>query len=101
MSDAWRHYEETGDSELPLLLYPGFVRFAAYLLERRGKDGLLPVEGWGVPSVWIDDGFQKQRHKQCAFNLFAAGVLKSALAPLAALAGDAAGEKRFAAAADR
>ena len=101
VSDAWRHYEETGDSELPLLLYPGFVRFAAYLLERRGKDGLLPVEGWGVPAVWIDDGFQKQRHKQCAFNLFAAGVLKSALAPLAALAGDAAGEKRFAAAADQ
>ena len=100
VSDAWRHYEETGDSELPLLLYPGFVRFAAYLLERRGKDGLLPVEGWGVPAVWIDDGFQKQRHKLCAFNLFAAGVLKSALAPLAALAGDAAGEKRFAAAAD-
>ncbi|HZO10372.1 MAG TPA: alpha-L-rhamnosidase N-terminal domain-containing protein, partial [Myxococcota bacterium] len=100
VSDAWRHYEETGDSELPLLLYPGFVRFAAYLLERRGKDGLLPVEGWGVPAVWIDDGFQKQRHKLCAFNLFTAGVLKSALAPLAALAGDAAGEKRFAAAAD-
>jgi hypothetical protein len=93
VSDAWRHYEETGDSELPLQLYPGFVRFAAYLLERRGKDGLLPVEGWGVPAVWIDDGFQKQRHKQCAFNLFAAGVLKSALGPLAALAGDAAGEK--------
>ena len=48
------------------------MRFAAYLLERRGKDGLLPVEGWGVPTVWIDDGFQRQRHKQCAFNLFAA-----------------------------
>jgi hypothetical protein len=100
VSDAWRHYQESGDSELPLALYPGFVRFAAYLLERRGKDGLLPVEGWGVPAVWIDDGFQKQRHKQCAFNLFAAGVLRSALAPLAALAGDAAAQKRFGAAAD-
>jgi alpha-L-rhamnosidase len=100
VSDAWQHQQETGDTDLPLLLYPGFVRFAGYLLERRGKDGLLPVEGWGVPAVWLDDGFQKQRHKQCAFNLFTAGVLKSALAPLAALAGDAAAEKRFAAAAD-
>jgi len=100
VSDAWQHHQETGDSDLPLLLYPGFVRFVAYLLERRGKDGLLPVEGWGVPAVWLDDGFQKPRQKQCAFNLFTAGVLKSALAPLAALAGDSAGEKRFAAAAD-
>ena len=54
--DAFRHYQESGESDLPLSLYPRFVRFAAYLLERRGKDGLLPVEGWGVPSVWIDDG---------------------------------------------
>ena len=98
--DAWRHYQEAGESDLPLALYPRFVRFAAYLLERRTKDGLLPIDGWGVPCVWIDDGFKRPRHKQCAFNLFTAAVLKSALAPLAALAGDAAGEKRFTAAAD-
>jgi hypothetical protein len=98
--DAFRHYQESGESDLPLLLYPRFVRFAAYLLERRGKDGLLPIDGWGVPTVWIDDGFARPRHKQCAFNLFTAAVLKAALAPLAALAGDAAGEKRYAAAAD-
>ena len=98
--DAWSHYLEWGDSDLPRELYPRFVRFAAYLLERRGKDGLLPVEGWGVPTVWIDDGFTRPRHRQCAFNLFTAAVLKSALAPLAALAGDAAGQKRYAAAGD-
>lgn len=97
--DAWRHYQETGESDLPLALYPRFVRFAAYLLERRDKDGLLPVEGWGVPAVWIDNCFAKPRHKQCAFNLFTAAVLRTALAPLAALAGDAAGEKRVTAAA--
>ena len=28
VSDAWQHHQETGDSDLPLLLYPGFVRFA-------------------------------------------------------------------------
>ncbi len=98
--DAWRHYLEWGESDLPLALYPRFVKLAAYLLERRGKDGLLPVEGWGVPTVWIDDGFRQQRHRQCAFNLFTAAILKSALAPLAALAGDAAGEKRYAVAGD-
>jgi hypothetical protein len=98
--DAWSHYQESGESDLPLLLYPRFARLAAYLLERRGKDGLLPVEGWGVPTVWLDDGFERQRHKQCAFNLFTAAVLRTALAPLAALAGDAAGEKRYASAAD-
>ena len=100
VADAWHHYQETGTSDLPIALYPRFVRFAAYLLDRRGKDGLLPVEGWGVPSVGIDDGFERPRHKQCAFNLLTAAVLKSALAPLAALAGDAAGEKRYASSAD-
>jgi alpha-L-rhamnosidase len=98
--DAWGHYQETGESDLPTSLYPRLARFAGYLLERRGKDGLLPVEGWGVPTVWIDDGFSRQRHKQCAFNLFTSAVLANALAPLAALAGDAPGEKRFTAAAD-
>jgi hypothetical protein len=85
---AWSHYLETGESDLPLALHPRLVRFAAYLLERRGKDGLLPVEGWAP------------RHEQCAFNLFTAAVLKTALVPLAALAGDAASGKRFATAAD-
>jgi hypothetical protein len=98
--DAWRHYRETGETDLPLDLYPRFVRFADYLLARRGKDGLLPVEGWGVPAVWIDNCFPRPRHKQCAFNLFAAAILKTALADLAALAGDAAGQKRWAAASD-
>ena len=82
-------------------LYPRFVRFADFLLARVGRDGLLPVEGWGVPAVWIDNGFARQRHKQCAFNLFTAAVLRDALAPIAALAGDAAGAKRCAAACRR
>jgi hypothetical protein len=97
--DAWRHHLEWGESDLPIALYPRFARFAEYLLERRGRDGLLPADGWGVPTVWIDDGYAQPRHRQCAFNLFAAAVLRHALAPLAALAGDPAAEKRHAAAA--
>ncbi len=98
--DAWRHYRESGDTDVVVELLPRFVRFAEYLLARRGKDGLLPVEGWGVPAVWIDNCFLRPRHKQCAFNLFTAAVLKAALAPIAALAGDPAEEKRWAAAGD-
>jgi hypothetical protein len=98
--DAWRHHLETGETDVVLALYPRFVRFADFLLARVGRDGLLPVEGWGVPAVWIDNGFARQRHKQCAFNLFTAAVLREALAPIATLAGEAAGARRFAAAAD-
>jgi alpha-L-rhamnosidase len=95
VSDAFRHWQEAGETDLPLALYPRFVRFADFLLARRGKDGLLPVEGWGVPSVWMGGALARSRHRQCSFNLFTAAILKTALAPLAALAGDAAGEKRF------
>ncbi len=98
--DAWRHHLETGESDLPLELYPRFVRFFDYLLARRGADGLLPVAGWGVPAVWIDNAFVRPRHKQCAFNLFTAAVLRHALSPIAALANDAAGARRFQAVAD-
>jgi len=97
--DAWRHYQETGETDLLPELYPRFARFADYLLARRAKDGLLPVEGWGVPAVWIDNCFPLPRHRLCPFNLFAAAILKTALAPIAGLCGDPAGEKRFAAAA--
>jgi hypothetical protein len=98
--DAWRHHRESGDTDVVVDLLPRFVRFAEYLLARRGKDGLLPVEGWGVPAVWIDNCFPRPRHKQCAFNLFTAAVLKAALAPIASLAGDPAGAKRWAGAGD-
>ena len=100
--DVWRHHEETGDEYLAQELYPRLARFARYLLDNRGKDALLPVEGWGVPTVWMDGDacFQKQRHKQCAFNLFTAGVLREALVPLAELAGEARDAANFRASAD-
>jgi alpha-L-rhamnosidase len=96
--DAWRHYQEWGEDDLLAELHPRLVRFFDYLLERRGKEGLLPVEGWGVPAVWIDNCFPRPRHKQCAFNLTAAAVLKAAVAEIARLAGDPGAEKRFRAA---
>ena len=42
-----------------------------------GRNGLLPVENLGIPSVWIDHtAYQRQRHKQCVFNLYAAAMLQ-------------------------
>jgi alpha-L-rhamnosidase len=99
--DVWRHHEETGDEYLAQDLYPQLTRFARYLLEGRDSKGLLPVEGWGVPAVWIDhDAFQQQRHKQCAFNLFTAGILARALVPLAELVGETRDARSFQASAD-
>ena len=72
----------TGDLEALREPYPRLLRFAQYLQSIVGSDGLLPVENMGIPSVWIDHiAYQQQRHKQCAFNLYAAAAMEHALAP--------------------
>jgi hypothetical protein len=81
--DCWHHYSYTGELEALREPYPRLLRFARYLQDRAGADGLLPVENLGIPSVWIDtDAYGQQRHKQCAFNLYAAAAMEHALAPL-------------------
>ncbi len=81
--DCWYHHLYTGDLEALREPYPRLRRFAEFLRGLVGRDGLLPVEDLGVPSVWIDHAaYQRQRHKQCAFNLYAAAMLQHALAPL-------------------
>jgi len=92
--DCWHHYLYTGDLEALREPYPRLIRFAQYLQGIRGGDGLLPVEDIGVPSVWIDhNAYEKQRHKQCAFNLYAAAMFEHALAPLCRAFGDRKQEK--------
>ena len=87
--DCWHHYLYSGDLEAVREAYPRLLRFARYLQGLRGQDGLLPVEGIGIPSVWMDHiAYKKQSHKQCAFNLFAAAALEQALAPLARAFGE-------------
>lgn len=87
--DCWHHYWETGDLAAPGEAYPRLLRFAGYLEALREADGLLPVEGLGAPTVWIDhDAYRRQRHKQCAFNLYVAAMLGHALAPLAEALGE-------------
>lgn len=92
--DCWHHYLYTGDLEALKEPYPRLVRFAQYLHGLRSRDGLLPVEGIGTPAVWIDhNAYERQRHKQCAFNLYAAAMLEHALAPLCRAFGDRKQEK--------
>jgi hypothetical protein len=87
--DCWHHYNYTGDREALREPYPRLLRFADYLRGIRDRDGLLAVENLGIPSVWMDHAaYQRQRHKQCAFNLYAAAALRHALAPIARAFGD-------------
>jgi hypothetical protein len=81
--DCWHHYQYTGKLDDLREPYPRLLRFARYLQTIVGRDGLLPMEGLGIPSVWIDhNAYQQQRHKQCAFNLYTAAMLQHALAPI-------------------
>ncbi|MDH4270924.1 MAG: alpha-L-rhamnosidase, partial [Candidatus Aminicenantes bacterium] len=92
--DCWHHWLYTGDLEALREPYPRLIRFAQYLHGLRGRDGLLPVEDFGTPAVWIDhNAYERQRHKQCAFNLYAAAMLEYALAPLCRAFGDRKQEK--------
>ncbi len=95
--DNWNHYLETGDLDALREPYPRLLRFAEYLKSIRGANGLLPAENFGVPSVWIDhEAFLLQRHKQCAFNLYAAAMFQHALAPIARAFGEHEQAKSFA-----
>jgi alpha-L-rhamnosidase len=95
--DCWNHYHETGDLDALSEPYPRLLRFAEYLARLQGADGLLPVERLGVPAVWIDhEAYIRQRHKQCAFNLYAAAMLQHALAPIARAIGDMSQADRYA-----
>jgi hypothetical protein len=80
---------QTGDLEALREPYPRLLRFADYPAGVREEQGLLPVEDIGVQTVWIDhDAYARQRHKQCAFNLYVAAMLENALAPLAEAFGE-------------
>ena len=60
------------------------------------------VTGWRRNLVvWIDhQGYKQQRHKQCAFNLFTAGVIRRCLVPMAELLGETRDARNFRASAD-
>ena len=88
--DCWHHWQYAGDIEALREPYSRLIRFSRYLQGLVGRNGLLPVENLGIPSVWIDHvAYQRQRHKQCAFNLYASAMLLHALSPICRAFGDA------------
>jgi hypothetical protein len=94
--DCYNHYNETGDVDSLKEPFPRLLRFAEYLESIIREDGLLPVEDTGIPAVWMDhDGFQKQKHKRCAFNLYAAAMLRCALAEMCKAFGENAKARYF------
>jgi len=82
--DCFHHYLYTGEIAQVADATVRLQRFVGYLHRIQGADGLLPVTNLGLPAVWIDhNAYKQQRHKQCAFNLYAASMLRHAFAPLA------------------
>ena len=81
--DSYYHYLYSGHTSDMEEVFPRLATFIRYLKNIITDDGLLPVENTGIPKVWIDhNAYQQQRHKQCAFNLYAAAMLKDSFAPL-------------------
>ncbi|MGO9241659.1 MAG: alpha-L-rhamnosidase N-terminal domain-containing protein [Bryobacteraceae bacterium] len=92
--DNYYHHMYSGRLDDIREPFPRLLRFARYLESLVRADGLLPVEDLGVPAVWIDHiAYQRQRHKQCAFNLYAAAMFQHALAPICRAFGDRANEE--------
>ncbi len=88
--DCYNYHLYAGQLEMLKEAYPRFSRMVDYFRTIRDRDGLLRVEDLGIPYVWIDhNAYLAQRHKQCAFNLYAAAAFRHALAPLARAFGDA------------
>lgn len=81
--DCWYQYLYSGDLTVVRQVFPKLQRFLGYLHSLQGEDGLLPTENLGIPAVWIDNFYPKNRHKQCALNLYAAAAAIHAHAPIA------------------
>jgi hypothetical protein len=89
--DCWYYYLYTADLAGLTEVFPRLVRFYQYLISIRDKNGLLPVENLAITAVWIDhSAYEQQRHKQCAFTLYAAAMLENAFAPLCQAFGETA-----------
>ncbi len=81
--DSYYHYMYCGHTADMEEVFPRLVRFYQYLRSMNNENGILPVENIGIPKIWIDhNAYQQQKHKQCAFNLYVAAMLKDAFAPL-------------------
>jgi alpha-L-rhamnosidase len=82
--DVWHFYMHTGDITQLKEVYPRLKVFYNYLDSIMTEHGTLKVEHLGIPYVWIDHlAYKQQKHKECAFTLYAAAMLKVAFPALA------------------
>lgn len=82
--DCWHHFLYSGKLQDLEEAFPRLLVFYEFLKKSIQEDGLLPVENLGVATVWMDtDSYKTIRDKQCAYNLYAASMMKNALSPLA------------------
>ncbi len=88
--DCWHYYMYTGDSGGLDEVYPRLLKFFGYLKGLTDpEDGLVPAEGLGLCTVYIDHlAYGKDRHKQLPLNLYIAAMCSNALAPLCRAMGD-------------
>lgn len=87
--EAYRYCKHCGNNYILQKSYKDFLKFYDFMLSVRDDTGLLAVENLVKVSVWIDHlTFKKQRDKRCVFNLYFAGMLKEALAPICETFGD-------------
>ena len=79
----------SGDRSVIAELKPKLIKHADWLDRMCDENGLLPAEHLGMHTVWIDhNGFEEQRRKQAALNVWYYGDLTQAMLPLAELDGD-------------
>jgi len=87
--DCFYYHLYSGKLDMLQETYPRFAKLVEYFRTIRDENGLLKVEDLGIPVVWLDQfAYKQQRHKQCAFNLYAAAAFQHSLAPLARAFGD-------------
>lgn len=91
--DTYHYYMYTGDKEGLTEVYPRLMKFFTYMQSLTDeKEHLVPVEGLGMCSVYMDhQGYKQSRHKQLALNLYIAAMCRHALLPLCRLFQDETG----------
>ncbi|MEM9936587.1 MAG: alpha-L-rhamnosidase C-terminal domain-containing protein, partial [Bacteroidota bacterium] len=87
--DNYHHYLYSGRKEALEANFPNFLRFFLFLKALKGESALLPVEDLGIPTVWMDLYFNKQRYRQCAFNLYVSALCIHILPYLCEVMGEA------------
>jgi hypothetical protein len=87
--DSYHHYMYSGDIKSLQEVLPRLLRFYEYLNQLIEKHGLIPTEDdkLGIPKIFIDFDYKKDRHKECPLNLYTSAMMIHALKLLCEAAG--------------